>query len=334
MLAKVVFPALLALGLLACDPGPPATGDGPAPAGASSSPSEAGAYLPVPGGRIWYLRTGAGGATPVILLHGGPGFPSHYLKPLEALGADRPVIRYDQLGSGRSGATTDTTLFTIERFVAELDSLRSALGLERIHVLGHSWGSILGFEYYRAHPERVASLVLASAALEIPAWLASTRRMVGTLSDSAQEAIRVREASAEYGAPDYLAAMEEFYALYVWRHPVQADLDSTMAGFNQTLYGHMWGPSEFTATGTLKTYDATPLLGSVAVPTLYTVGEFDEADPETIRRHAAMTPGARFALIPGAAHVTTWDNPAATLAAVRDFLREVDAGGGRSNPPD
>jgi proline iminopeptidase len=294
---------------------------------AAEAPAVAGGYLQVPGGRIWYQQSGSGAGTPAILLHGGPGFPSHYLKPLEALGDDRPVIRYDQLGAGRSGATTDTTLFTIEHFVSELDSLRAALGYETVHIVGHSWGTILGFEYYRAHPEHVTSLTLASAALEIPVWLANTRRMVATLSDSAQEAIRTREASGEFEAPDYQAAIEEFYGQYVFRRPLQPDLDSAMAGFNQTLYRYMWGPSEFTATGTLKTYDATPLLGSIGVPTLYTVGEFDEADPETIRRHAAMTPGARFELIPDAAHVTTWDNPDGTVRVIRDFLRAVDAGG-------
>jgi proline iminopeptidase len=308
----------LLLALIAC------RGEPSADALESRAPAPEEGYLEVPGGRIWYLRSGGGAATPAILLHGGPGFPSHYLKPLEALADERAVVRYDQLGAGKSAATTDTTFFTIQHFVAELDSLRAALGYERVHVVGHSWGTILAFEYYRAHPERVASLTLASAALEIPAWLANTRRMVGTLSDSAQEAIRVREASGEYTAPDYQSAMNEFYALYVYRRPVAADLDSLFASFNPALYGYMWGPSEFTATGTLRTYDATPLLGSIAVPTLYTVGEFDEADPETIRRHAAMTPGARFALIPDAAHMTTWDNPGETVRAIRSFLREVD----------
>jgi proline iminopeptidase len=317
--------SLLLLGAsLACNAEPSADA---ADAAASLPAATAGeGRLDVPGGRIWYMRSGTGEGTPVILLHGGPGFPSHYLKSLEALGDERPVVRYDQLGAGKSDPVTDTTLFTIDHFVSELDSLRAALGYERVHIVGHSWGTILGFEYYRAHPEHVASLTLASAALEIPAWLANTREMVGTLSDSAQEAIRVREASGEYTAPDYQNAINEFYAKYVFRRPVAADLDSAMAGFNQTLYGYMWGPSEFTATGTLKSYDATPLLGAISVPTLYTVGEFDEADPETIRRHAGMTPGARFELIPEAAHITTWDNPEATLRAIRTFLREVDAG--------
>lgn len=307
---------------------PPAQAESSTPAADSAPPRLAAgeAYLPVPDGRIWYRKIGTGTGTPVILLHGGPGYNSFYLKSLEALGEERPVIRYDQLGAGKSGPMTDTAQMTIAHFVLELDSLRSALGYDKVHIVGHSWGTILGFEYYRAHPEHVASLTLASAALNIPEWERHARELVGTLSDSAQHAIRVREAEQNFQAPDYQRALEEFYGKYVWLRPVASDLDSTMATANALIYTHMQGPSEFTITGTLKTYDATPLLGTIRVPTLYTVGEFDEANPPTIRRFAARTPGAQVEVIPGAAHITTWDNPDVMVKVVRGFLRSVDTG--------
>jgi proline iminopeptidase len=283
------------------------------------------AYLSVPDGRIWYKKSGTGTGTPVILLHGGPGYSSFYLKSLEALGNDRPVIRYDQLGGGRSGPMVDTTQMTIAHFVRELDSLRAALGYGRVHVLGHSWGTILAFEYYRAYPEHVVSLTLASAALDLPTWQRNARRLVRTLPDSAQRAVSAAEAAQKFNAPAYHEALGEFYGRYVWRHPLEADLDSLTKTANEQIYNYMQGPSEFTITGTLKTYDVTRLLGTIKVPTLYTVGEFDEADPATIRRFASLTPGATVEVIPGAAHITTWDNPKAMVAVVRGFLRKVDA---------
>ena len=283
------------------------------------------AYLPVPGGRIWYKKSGTGTGTPVILLHGGPGYSSFYLKSLEALGDDRPVIRYDQLGGGRSGPMTDTSQMTIAHFVRELDSLRSASGYARVHIFGHSWGTILAFEYYRAHPEHVVSLTLASAALDLPTWQRNARRLVGTLPDSAQRAITAAEAEQKFDAPGYQQALGEFYSRYVWRHPVEVDLDSLMKTANEQVYNYMQGPSEFTITGTLKAYDVTPLLGTIKVPTLYTVGQFDEADPATIRRFASLTHGATVEVIPGAAHITTWDNPEAMVGVVRRFLQRVDA---------
>jgi proline iminopeptidase len=282
------------------------------------------AYLAVPGGKIWYKVSGGGAGLPVILLHGGPGYSSFYLKPLEALGSDRSVVRYDQLGGGKSERIADTTMFTIPHFVAELDSLRAHLGYARVHLIGHSWGTILALEYYRTHPDHVASLTLASAALDIPSWERHAKDLVRTLSDSAQLAIHRREAERKFDAPDYQAALMEFYGLYVWRHPMPADLDSMLQTVNQAIYGYMQGPSEFTITGTLRRYDATAFLREVQVPVLYTVGEFDEANPETVRRFALLTPGARVVVLPGAAHMTSWDAPEPMLAAIRGFLPGAD----------
>ena len=283
------------------------------------------AYLPVPGGRVWYKTSGGGSGTSAILLHGGPGFGSYYMKPLEALGADRPVVRYDQLGGGNSRPATDTTMFTIPHFVAELDSLRSHLGYDKVHLVGHSWGTILALEYYRAHPEHVASLTLASAALDIPEWERHARDLVRTLSDSSQKAIRVREAEKNFDAPDYQAALMEFYGKYVWRKPDSANLDSTFSTVNTAIYGYMQGPSEFTITGTLRKYDATPYLKDVKIPTLYTVGEFDESNPSTVKRFASMTPGAQFEVLKGAAHMSSWDAPEAMNRVIRAFLLKVDS---------
>ena len=297
-----------------------------AAATAASTPLAPGeARLAVDGGQIWYRVVGSGSATPAILLHGGPGYASFYMRSMEALGADRPVVRYDQLGAGKSDRITDTAMFNIAHFVRELDSLRSHLGYDKIHVIGHSWGTILGLEYYRTHPEHVASLTLMSAALDIPTWEKNARRLVKTLSDSSQKAIATREAEKKYDAPDYQKALEEFYGKYVWRKPVEAELDSTMKNVNEAIYNYMQGPSEFTITGTLKQYNATPFLKDVKVPVLFTVGEFDEADPPTIKRHAAMTPGAKVAVIPGAAHIVEWDNPQETNRVVSEFLKSVDA---------
>jgi proline-specific peptidase len=291
-----------------------------------TSESAAGeARLAVDGGTVWYKVSGAKAGTPVILLHGGPGFSSYYLKPLEALGDERTVVRYDQLGGGKSSGLTDTTKINIAHFVRELDSLRAHLGFDRMHLVGHSWGTILGVEYYRAHPDRVASLTLASAALDIPQWERHARELLENLPDSMQRAVQIREAEKKFDAPDYQAALEAFYAKYVWLRPVKPDLDSMMKQVNTTVYGYMQGPSEFTITGTLKQYDATPFLKDLKVPTLFTVGAVDEADPATIRRHAAMVSGARVAVIPNAAHMTTWDNPEPMIAAIRAHLRRADS---------
>ena len=115
-------------------------------------------YLDVKGGKIWYRVTGQGTQTPILLLHGGPGTPSHYLNPLNKLGTERKVITFDQLGCGRSDAISDTALMTIDNFVEQVHTLLTALQIEEIHLYGHSWGTMLGMDFYLKHPEKIKSL--------------------------------------------------------------------------------------------------------------------------------------------------------------------------------
>jgi proline-specific peptidase len=280
--------------------------------------------LTVPGGNIWYKITGNGNGIPVVLLHGGPGMSSYYLKPFEELGDDRQVIRYDQLGGGKSDRIYDTAMFTIDHFVKELELLRENLGVSKWHVLGHSWGTILAIEYYKAYPDKVVSLTLGSAALSIPIWEQHAKELLTTLPESLQQAVKKAELTGEFGDSLYLAANNEFYSLYVFRKPVMEDLDSTFATFNEGIYNYMQGPSEFTITGTLKNYDATSFLPKIIVPTLFTVGEFDEAGPEIIKSYSDLVPNSRYEVFPGSAHMTPWDAKDENVKVVREFLNSVD----------
>ncbi len=283
-------------------------------------------HLVVPGGNIWYKVTGTGKGVPVVLLHGGPGGSSFYLKPFEDLGNDRQVVRYDQLGSGKSDVITDTTMFTIDHFVKELDLLRAHLGLSKWHVFGHSWGTVVALEYYRAYPDRVSSLTFGSLCFDIPAWVQSTKQLLASFPDSLQEAVLNAESTGNYDDPLYEEAMNQFYTKHVWgTNPVQADFDSLMATFNTDLYGYMWGPSEFTVTGTLKDYNATSFLPKIKVPTLFTVGEFDEINPDIVKEFAGKVIDSHFAVFAGSSHMTPWDARDENVKVVREFLNSVDS---------
>ena len=280
--------------------------------------------LAVPGGNIWYKVTGNGKGVPVVLLHGGPGGSSFYLKPFEDLGNDRQVVRYDQLGSGKSDVITDTTMFTIDHFVKELDLLRAHLGLSKWHVLGHSWGTVLALEYYRIYPDQVSSLTFGSLCFDIPAWEKSTNQLLASFPDSLHEAVLNAESTGNYDDPLYEEAMNQFYAKYVWGpNPVQPDFDSLMATFNADIYGFMWGPSEFTVTGTLKDYNATSFLPEIKVPTLFTVGEFDEINPDIVKEFAGKVIDSHFAVFAGSSHMTPWDSRDENVKIVREFLNSV-----------
>ena len=163
------------------------------------SPGEG--YVDVTGGQVWYRIVGSGDATPLLVLHGGPGAPSYYLKPLAALSDERPVVFYDQLGAGHSAAPADTNLWRVDRFVQELAQVREALGLEEVHILGHSWGSMLAMDYMLTEPTGVRSLVFASPALSVERWVHDTDSLKATLPDSLQAIITQHENAGTTDAP-------------------------------------------------------------------------------------------------------------------------------------
>jgi len=214
----------------------------------------------------------------------------------------------------------------MERFIAELDALRSRLHLTEIHLLGHSWGSMLATDYLLTQPRGVRSAILASPCLSASRWLKDADSLITTLPARTQQVIQRNERAGTYTDPAYLAAVNQYYARFLSRRsPPAPEMDSTMAHLGMGVYGYMWGPSEFTATGTLKNYERADRLGELKLPVLFTAGEFDEARPATVAWFQAQVPGARMAVIPGSGHMTMIDAPEAFADTVRQFLAEVEA---------
>jgi proline iminopeptidase len=237
--------------------------------------------LQLSGGNVWYRIDGQGSKTPLVMLHGGPGAPSYYLNPLAALANERPVIFFDQPGCGRSDLIEDTNTLSVSFFVSQLEELRQALGLDAFYLYGQSWGGTLAVEYYLAHPKHVKALILSSPLLSTERWIADTDYLISTLPDTIQAAIRLHEAAGSFDHAEYQQAMQVFYEQFAIRkQPWSEDVNNTFANLAGNVYYHMWGPSEFTATGLLKDYDITGRLGEISVPTLYIAGEFDEARPD------------------------------------------------------
>ena len=284
-------------------------------------------YVNVTGGRVWYKVVGSGDKTPLLILHGGPGATGYYLTPLEALGKDRPVIFFDQVGCGRSGNKLDTALMNTESFVNSVEELRKALGLNEYYLYGQSWGTMLGVDYYLKYPKGIKAMILSSPAISVPLWLKDADTLIATLPDSIQNAIRENEKRGTYDAPEYQQAMDVYYKNFVARKlPWSADIDSTFRFINTEIYNYMEGPSEFTFTGNLKNYDRTGRLHEIKVPTLFICGEYDEARPPTVKYYASLVPGSKFAVIKDAAHMTMQDNPKEDIRVIGEFLNEVDRG--------
>jgi proline iminopeptidase len=184
---------------------------------------------------------------------------------------------------------------------------------------------MLAVDYMLTQPTGVQSLVLASPALSVARWLRDADSLKAMLPDSLQAIIRQHEAAGTTDAPEYQGAVMEFYHRYLARkQPWSADIDSTFTQFNTDLYGYMWGPSEFAATGTLRDYDRTDRLSELRLPVLFTAGRYDEATPRTVAFYQSQVPGAELVIFEGSAHLTMQDEPEEYVRVVRDFLRRVE----------
>jgi len=274
------------------------------------------------GGRVGGGFTGA----PLVLVHGVTGFSSGYLNALEALGGERPVVFYDQLGGGKADRPNDTSLWRMERYVDELGKVREALGLRDVHLYGHSFGTMVVADYMLTGPRGVRSVVFASPALSIPRWIQDSDRLRATLPQDLQEAITRNEKAGTPDAPEYQAALMAYYQRYLTRTMSDEEMGKALGDLNQAVYNYMQGPSEFTITGTLKDYDRTSRLHEISVPTLFTAGQFDEATPDTVRYYQSLMPHAEVAIVENAAHLTMIDQPAEYVRILREFLRKAEGG--------
>ncbi len=281
-------------------------------------------YLTLENGyRVFYRRLGGGGGTPLLLLHGGPGGGHDYLEPLEALSAGRPVIFYDQLGCGKSDQPDDRSLWTLDRFVGEVDEVRSGLGLESTSLLGQSWGGWLAIEYMLSRPAGVERLILASTSASIPQFSAETRRLRAELPDDVAAILDGYEEKGEFHHPEYERAVEVFYQRHVCRlDPWPECVMRTVANLeNNAVYETtMNGPNEFTTIGNLKDWDRTDRLGEIRVPTLVTVGRYDELTPACAETLRAGIPDATLVTFEDSAHLAHVEEPERYLAVVDEFL--------------
>jgi proline iminopeptidase len=295
--------------------------------GLAKPPAPGEGMIPVDGGKVWYRVVGHGEKTPLLVLHGGPGVPSDYLFPLAALGDERPVIFFDQLGCGRSDRPPDSTLWTVDHYVKEVGEVRRALGLDQVDIYGHSWGAALAIDYMLTGPKGVKGLILAGPLVSARRWAEDADSLLATLPDSLQQAVKRNEAAGTFEAPDYQAAVQVYYSRYLVRtQPWPAEVDSSFAGIGIPVYMSMCGPSEFTLTGSLKDYDRTGDLGRLELPVLFITGQYDEVRPASARYFQSLVPGAKLVIVPGAAHLAMQDAPQAYVKALREFLDGVDAG--------
>ena len=289
--------------------------------------------IPFHGFQTWYREVGDGeepGKLPLLCLHGGPGATWSHLEPYEALAEGRRVIFYDQLGCGRSSVSEphDPAMWTTELYVEEVGAIRQALGLDTVHVLGHSWGGMLGMAYAITQPPGLASLVIESSPPSVPFWMTELAKLRSALPPDVEATLRKHEDAGTTDDPEYEKAVQVFYERHLCRVPMPDWLQRTFDGLaaNPEVYHYMNGPSEFHVIGTIKDWDVTNRLGRIQAPTLVFCGRYDEVTPATaIKAHEAI-PGSEFVVMEKSSHMAQAEQPEETLAMLRDWLARNEAG--------
>lgn len=285
------------------------------------------------GHRVWYAVVGDLGAAqklPLLCLHGGPGLGHDYLEPLAALASGgRPVVFYDQLGCGNSDQPDDPILWTVPLFVEEIGVVRQALGLERLHLLGQSWGGMLAMEYLVTQPRGIASATIASAPGSMRELVTELKRLRADLPAAVQAIVLQNEANGTTDSAEYQDAMRVFSGRHFCRlDPWPEPLARSFAKLerNPQVSLTMYGASELDVVGNLRDWDIIDRLAEIAVPTLVTSGRHDQITPSLANSVHRGIRGSEWVIFENSSHVAHLEEPARYAAVIEELLSRHETG--------
>jgi L-proline amide hydrolase len=290
-------------------------------------------YARFRGYQTWFRVIGdlRGGKPPVVILHGGPGAAHDYTDSFKLLAnRGRAVVHYDQLGCGRSthlrGKAAD--FWTVGLFLDELDNLLRHLEIaESYHVVGQSWGGMLGAEHGVTQPKGLRALVIADSPASMELWVAEANRLREALPADVQATLLKHEAAGTTDSAEYTTAVGAFYDRHLCRvKPMPQEVAHSFAQIaaDPTVYHTMNGPSEFHVIGSLKSWSIIDRVHRIVAPTLLISGKHDEATPVVVRPFADGIRGARWEIFENSSHLPHVEETERCMQVVGDFLDAHD----------
>jgi proline iminopeptidase len=285
--------------------------------------------------RVWTKRVGHNPRLRVLLLHGGPAMTHEYFEAFDSFfpGAGIEYYYYDQLGSHYSDQPDDDSLWTIPRFVDEVDQVRSALGLDRNNfcLLGHSWGGMLAMEYALAHQDHLKCLIISNMMDSIPAYNDYARRVLMPAMDQQRlQLVQELEATHRTDDPRYMATLIPMhYEQHFLRRPFADWPEPVLRSMNHVnahIYTLMQGPSELGASGRLADWDRSGDLHRIIVPTLVIGAGHDTMDPHWMAAMARRLPHGRYLYCAQGGHMAMYDDQSCYFGGLVRFLRGVERG--------
>ena len=286
-------------------------------------------YMPFMNYRTYYRIVGDNSSqkAPLLLLHGGPGSTHNYFELLDDLASDgRMVISYDQLGCGNSFVEGHPELWNMETWIGELKALRRHLNLNRVHILGQSWGGMMLIAYLIDHcPEGIQSAILSSTLSSSTLWSREQHRLISFMPEKEQAAIAEAERTGNWESPEYLAANDHYTVL----HACDSDGErpeclTRKKRFGIESYLTAWGPNEYTPLGNLRNFDYTDRLHEINTPCLIINGTNDECTPLLAKTMFDRIPHVRWELMEGARHMTFVDQPEQYCKLLSEWMTQND----------
>ena len=285
--------------------------------------------IPVVGGKykVWTKKIGSG-PIKVLLLHGGPGFTHCYLEAMESFlpQAGIEMYYYDQLGCGNSDIPDDPALWTLPRYVEEVEEVRRGLGLDNFVLYGHSWGGMLAIDYALKYQQHLRGLVISNMAAGVQAAIKRGITLKNTLLPPEKLArLNALEAKQDYDNPEYEGIMmEDLYPKMICRiQPWPEPITRAFRLANLKIYTEMQGKSEFQVTGNFKDWERWDRLHEIKVKALTIGARYDEMDPEDMKRMATLMPNATSAICPNGSHMALWDDQAIYFQHLLAYLKTV-----------
>jgi L-proline amide hydrolase len=280
--------------------------------------------------QTWYRITGdptSVSKPPVVVLHGGPGATHDYtLRMARLVEQGWPVIHYDQLGAGLSTHLPDRgpEFWTVDLFLDELDNLLSTLGIkDDYHLIGQSWGGMLGAEHAIRRPAGLRTLVIADSPASMDLWVSEANRLRVDLPPQVQETLLEHERAGTTDSPEYAEAEKVFYDRHVCRvvpNPPEVAKSFESIADDPTVYHTMNGPSEFHVVGTLRDWSVIDEVERISVPVLLVSGAHDEATPATMQPFKDRIPDVQWEIFPESSHMPHVEEEDEFLSVVGQFL--------------
>jgi len=283
------------------------------------------------GYKVWTKRVGNNPDIKVLLLHGGPALTHEYMLCFESYfpQANIEFYHYDQLGSKFSDQPEDESLWTIDRFVEEVEQVRIGLGLNKdnFFLLGNSWGGILAMEYALKYQQHMKGMVVCNMTADFDKYEAYNKVLREQMRPSLVDSLQAFEDAKDYHNEEYLNLItEEFYTKHILRMPTNqwpAPVNRSFSDVNGPVYEFMQGPSEFVPGGILKHWSVWEDLEQISVPTLMVGAKYDSMNPKEMEEMSHLVQNGDYLHCEGS-HLSMWDDQERFMKGVINFIKNVE----------